>query len=381
MNYRSIFIASTGQNIGKTTTCLGLVSGLRKQFKRVGFMKPVGQEHVETETGLHVDKDVILFKEHFHLSSGEEEMSPVLFPRGFTRDYLDGKVDHAHLQKKIRKAFNHLKDLNDITVVEGTGHCGVGSMVDLNNAQVAAMLNMPVILVASGGLGSSFDELTLNHTLCQIEGAKVAGIILNRVLPEKREMIEEYMKKALKKWDVPLLGCIPYDAFLSNPSMKDFEILFNTTLLSGEEFQMRHFRHTRLVTTSVDTYENLIVPNQLIITAASREDIILATLTKYWDAKILNPDDDIEAGMILTGSIPPRQAIVDQLKKAHIPMLYAPMASYSAMKQLTTFTVKIRKEDKLKIQEAIDLVEKHIDFATLTSILQNEPKFLEKISP
>jgi phosphate acetyltransferase len=381
MSYRSIFVASTGQNIGKTTTCLGLVSGLRKRFERVAFMKPVGQEHVETDTGVHVDKDVVIFKNYFHLSSGEEEMSPVLFPRGFTRDYLDGKVDHAHLQEKIKTAFYNLCDRNDITVVEGTGHCGVGSMVDLNNAQVAAMLNMPVILVASGGLGSSFDELTLNHTLCQIEGAKVAGIILNRVLPEKREMIEEYMKKALKKWNIPLLGSIPYDAFLSNPSMKDFEALFNTTLLSGEEFQMRHFRHTRLVTTSVETYENLIVNNQLIITAASREDIILATLTKYWDAKIANPKDDIEAGMILTGSMPPRQAIVEQLKKAHIPMLYAPMASYAAMKMITTFTVKIRKEDILKIKEAVDLVEKHIDFDTLISILQSEAKSARQTVP
>ena len=91
------------------------------------FMRnPFQPSTVETDTGLHVDKDVILFKDYFHMNSGEEEMSPVLFPRGFTRDYLDGKVDHAQMLEKIRKAFNHLKDMNDITVVEGTGHCGVG---------------------------------------------------------------------------------------------------------------------------------------------------------------------------------------------------------------------------------------------------------------
>lgn len=340
-------------------------------------MKPVGQEHVETDTGLHVDKDVLIFKEYFRMSSAEEEMSPVLFPRGFTRDYLDGKVDYLQLMDKIKRSFHRLYESNHVTVIEGTGHCGVGSIVELNNAQVAAMFKVPIILVASGGLGSSFDELMLNYTLCQVEGAHVAGIILNRVLPEKREMIEEYMKKALKRWNIPLLGCIPYDAFLSNPSMKDFEALFNTTLLTGEEHQMRHFRYTRLVATSLENYQRLIAHNQLLITPANREDIILATLTKHWDVKITNPNDDLQAGMILTGSTPPNPSIVEQLKKAHIPMLYAPMASYSAMKMITTFTVKIRKEDIAKIQEAVDLVEKHIDFDTLISIVGSESKFLQ----
>ncbi len=371
MNHRAIFIASTGQHVGKTTTCLGLVGGLSKRFSSIGFMKPVGQEHVETDTGAHVDKDVVLFKDYFHLSSDEESMSPVLLPRGFTRDYLDGKVDLSSLRERIERSFHRLYENNDVTIMEGTGHCGVGSIVDLNNAQVAAMLRIPVVLVASGGLGSTFDDLTLNHTLCKAQGAKVAGIILNRVLPEKREMIEEYMKKALQRWNVPLIGCIPYDAFLSNPSMKDFEALFNTTLLSGEEHHMRHFRHTRLVATSVENYQKLIAHNQLIITPTNREDVILATLKKHAEVKRANPIDDLEAGMILTGSIPPSQNIVEQLKKAHIPMLYAPMAGYTAMKMLTTFTVKIRKEDVAKIKEAVDLVDRHIDFETLISILGN----------
>src|SRR5689334_1552277 len=175
---KSIFVAATGQNVGKTTTCLGLVAGLKKRFKSVGFMKPVGQEHVEIETGIRVDKDVVLFKSHFKLKDPYEEMSPVLFPRGFTRDYLDGRVDHEDLVGKIVRSHQSITERNAMTVIEGTGHTGVGSIVDLNNAQVAALLKCPILLVASGGLGSSFDELTLNHSQCEKYGVKVAGVIL-----------------------------------------------------------------------------------------------------------------------------------------------------------------------------------------------------------
>lgn len=361
--HKAVYIAATGQNVGKTTTCLGLVAGLKKRLKSAGFLKPVGQEYIETETGVHVDKDVLLFKTHFRLDDSYEEMSPVLFPRGFTRDYLDGKVDHKDLTTKIDAAFKAISSRNAITVIEGTGHTGVGSIVDLNNAQVAARMKCPVILIASGGLGSSFDELTLNHAQCEKYGVPVAGVILNRVIDEKREMILEYVPKALKRWNVPLLGCIPFNSFLSMPTMNDFELLFQTELLSGAEFRLRHFQHIRLVATSAELYR--IIPNQLIITPAGREDIILATLTRFWDLKISHPDEDLEAGIILTGKTPPKDSIVEQIQRANIPMLYAPVSSFAAMKMISSTATKIRKEDTAKIEEAVKVVESHIDFEAL----------------
>ena len=366
MNKKAFFVAATGQHVGKTTTCLGLVSGLKKRHKNVGFFKPIGQEHVETETGVHVDKDVVLFKEHFNLSDDYATMSPVLFPRGFTRKYLDGKINEEELALNIQSSYDSIAKKNDAIVVEGTGHVGVGSIVNFSNARVATQLDIHLILIASGGLGSCFDALAVNKALCDAYGVRVAGVILNRVHDDKREMVLSYMEKALKSWDIPILGCIPFDPFLSNPSMQDYETLFSATLLSGEEHHMRHFRHMRLVATSLKNYRELILPNQLIITPANREDIILATLTKHWDVKIAKPAEDLFVGMILTGSAPPRQTIVEALKKANIPMLYAPVSSYRAMEMITSYTVKIRKEDKEKINEAIALVESHIDFDTLS---------------
>lgn len=370
MSGPAFFVAATGQHVGKTTTCLGLVSGLMKRSKSVGFLKPVGQEHVEIDTGIHVDKDVVLFKDHFGLPEKEEVMSPVLFPRGFTRDFIDGKVCEKELAQSIESSYKTIREKNSSIVVEGTGHVGVGSIVNLSNAKVASLLGLDMILVASGGLGSSFDALAVNKALCDAHNVKIAGVILNRVHNDKREMVLSYMERALSRLEIPILGCIPFDPFLSNPTMQDFELLFKATLLSGEDHHMRHFRHTRLVATSLKNYRELILPNQLIITPANREDIILATLTKHWDVKIANPNEDLSVGIILTGNTPPRQTIVEALKKANIPMLYAPVSSYKAMEMITSYTVKIRKEDKEKIVEAVELVESHIDFDKLTSSLQ-----------
>lgn len=365
MQKKGLYIASTGQHVGKTTTSLGLFSGLLKKFHTISYMKPVGQEQKQVRKDLYVDKDVLIFKDHFHLKASYAEMSPVLIPPGFTRAFLDQKMKSKELHSKIDQAAEHLFKHNQFVLFEGTGHCGVGSIIHLNNAEVAARLNVPVILIASGGLGSSFDELTLSKTLCDTYGVRVIGVILNRVQPEKLDMIEHYMTLALSRWKIPLLGCIPFDPFLSNPTMRDFETLFETTLKTGESHQLRHFKEIRLVATSVDTYRETILPGQLIITPANREEIILATLSKHWDTKIARPKDDIKTGMILTGDHPPRHYIIEELKKANIPMLYTPFHSHTAMKMITSFTAKIQTDDTEKIREAIEVVERHIHFDLL----------------
>lgn len=375
MTQRAFFVAATGQNVGKTTACLGLIAGLQERYDSVGFFKPVGQEHIELETGAHVDKDVVLFKSHFKLKESCEMMSPVLFPKGFTRDYLDGKVNHEDLIKKISNSFSSVAQNNQITVIEGTGHMGVGSIVDLNNAQVAALLKCPVLLIASGGLGKSFDELFLNFAQCEKYGVRIAGVVLNRVLDDKREMVAQYMKKALKKLNIPLIGLIPYDAFLSTPTMYDFEQLFQTELLTGQEYRLRHFHDIRLVASSLKMYQTWIVPNQLIITPASREDIILATLTRFWDKKIAHPDEDFASGIILTGKQYPKRSLIEQIRDAHIPMLYAPISSFVAMKMIHSYTAKIKQDDTAKIEEAIKVVKKSIDFDLLIEELTLHKRF------
>ena len=222
---KGIFIAATGQNVGKTTLCLGLLAALSKRFTSVGFLKPVGQHHVEVDNGLQVDKDVVLFKEHFQLSSHYSDMSPVILPSGFTRDFLDGKVQKDEIESQIVRAYEKISQQNEFTIVEGTGHIGVGSIVQMNNAKVASLLGLDVIIISSGGLGSAHDDLALNIALCHTHGVQVRGIILNRVLEDKREMIETYFPKSLEAWGIPLIGCLPYNAFLSTPTLKDFENL------------------------------------------------------------------------------------------------------------------------------------------------------------
>lgn len=362
MRKNAIFIAATGQNVGKTTICLGIIANLQKKFKSVGFIKPVGQQHVKVEGNINVDKDVVLFKQHFNLSSDWSDMSPVIIPSGFTRDFLDNKITEETMRKKIVHSFDKIHSNNSYTIVEGTGHIGVGSIVNMNNARVASELGLDVVIIASGGLGSAHDELAMNISMCHQYGLKVHGVILNRVLDDKRDMILDYIPKSLKKWGIPLIGCIPYNTLLNTPAMKDFEGLFQTSLLAGERHRYRHFLKTRLVAGSAEAYRKEMEPNELVITPATREDIILASLEQHREYNKLGKD--FQGGIILTSTHPPSKEIVEEIRRADVPVLYAPICSYDVMKMITGFVSKIRTEDVLKVNQAIKLVEENVDLGS-----------------
>lgn len=364
MHRNSIFIAATGQNVGKTTLCLGMLEGLRKRYSQVGFIKPVGQQHVPVEDGTVVDKDAFLFKKHFGLQTAWSDISPVIIPSGFTRDFIDAKICENLLLDRIQSSFEKIASAHDYTIVEGTGHVGVGSIINLNNAQVAAKLNLDAVIIAYGGLGSAHDELSLNIAMCERYGVKVRGVILNRVIDDKREMILDYFPRTLARWKVPLIGCVPFNEFLSKPTVRDFESLFGTNLISGKQHHYRHFEDFRLIAGSLESYKHEMRPKVLVITPATREDIIRETIKKHNFFR-KNEQCDYESGMVLTGQRPPSEQILSEIENVDIPILYAPLCSYDAMKKITSHTAKIHIKDLPKIEKAIDLVEKSIDFETL----------------
>jgi len=357
---QGLFIASTGQNVGKTTCTLGLFAALSKRFQKVSYLKPVGQEYVTMEGGTRVDKDVLLFKNHFCLSASLESMSPLVIPPRFTRSYLDGAVDTETLFKKLVESFEQEQDF---ITVEGSGHVGVGSVLGINNAEVARRLNLPIVIIAPGGIGSTFDLLSLNLALCEKVGAKVIGVILNKVLPDKLEEISTYMAKALERYDLPLLGAIPYNAILATPTLRDFEQLFDTRLLSGEDKGLACYPEIRMIATSNDVYEKSL-RSELIITHSTREDIVLTALNGH-----RNGGHDI--AILLTGKTPMRQPILDQVKDANIPCLFTDSESFEAMKKISGFIAKISAQDTEKINEAIQVVERSVDLSTLLQKASN----------
>jgi hypothetical protein len=353
---KKIFIAATKQNDGKTTVSLGLISNLKNKFKRVGFIKPIGQRYLEEE-GLRIDEDSLLIEEVCGIKCGLKDMSPIAVERGFTEKYI-AQPRKKIISSQIRDAFGRVSKRQDLVIIEGTGHAGVGSVFDHSNAYVAKLLGSKVIIISSGGIGRPIDEILLNKALFEKEGVKVLGVIINKVLANKFEKINQLVRKGLQRKGINVLGVIPYNSTLSFPTIE--QILEETSfqLLCGKEALESYIANVIVGAMEPRDAIKYIVDDSLLITPGDREDMIMTALGCYRD----NEKRRLKiCGIILSGGIMPDKPIMDALIKASIPVLLAQEDTYAVTSTIHDLTVKIRPRDKFKIDTVIQLIRDNVD--------------------
>ena len=384
---RRVFVAATAQHVGKTSACLGIVKGLQKIFDgKVGYVKPVGQKSVtvkaepahddsfsdsRTAKTFRVDKDVPPFKTLLNCRGHYEDMSPLLFGRGYTREFLDGRINHREQLNKIETAAQRLSAQSEFLVAEGTGHVGVGSLCGLNNALVADVLGTGIVLVVNGGIGSAFDELSLNKALCDAEGAAIMGVLMNKVDPEKIDEVRHYANKALQRWFVPLIGCVPDLPSLESPAVLDFEKC-GMRLIAGHEYRQRHFGSMELVITSVSRFieDSTLDDSTLYFMHSSRTDLILAFLHAVHRHE--KDRGAFPGGLVLVGDREEDEALSQVssfLGDANLPVLYASGTVIDVLTDMQKYTAKLNVDDPSRALAVVDHYERHIDFETLMGAL------------
>jgi dethiobiotin synthetase len=357
MTYKSIYVAATSQHVGKTTATLGLVSAFRNKGINVGYCKPVGQRYVY-HNGLQVDKDVVLFGNLLDFQPNPAIHSPVILGSGATIDYID-HPENYHFSNDIINASTQLKKLHELVIFEGTGHPGVGSVVNQSNGDVARLTDSGVIMVAEGGIGSTIDQLSLCMEKFFRHDVPILGVILNKVIEEKREKVANYVSKWLDKLDIPLLGTMPFDRTMGFPLLRTImdsvkgNVIYNAhnlnnmvdgfiagSLISSEEFKGKG--------------ENL-----LLVVGVTRLDLAIEGTLKVMEA--LNMTKPPISGIIATGEGGLSSYTAEFVKHYEIPLIHTMLETYGAVVKIARIEVKINPETPWKVQRAIEMIEQNIN--------------------
>jgi BioD-like phosphotransacetylase family protein len=362
---KRVFVAATRMNDGKTTTCLGLYAALQTIFPRVGFIKPVGQRFVSVQ-GAQVDEDSFLFDTFFNVKVPIKSMSPVTIDPTFTRRYLKNPNELLpELKNQICRAFDRVSWEKDFTLIEGTGHAGVGSVFDLSNASVAKLLKSPVIMVSPGGIGRPIDEIALNKALFDKAGVEVVGAILNKIEPDKIDYVREYAGIGLKRLGVPLLGLLPIEKTLCAPNLTQIAEEIDGHWLNGRKGGAKQ-RVLRVIIGAMTAkgIVDYLTPGTLIITPGDRDDIILAAISS---ARLAG--SSTIAGLILTNNIHPNPKLVELLAQTDIPVIAAKGESYTVTSRINRMTVKTQPQDTDKIPIIKNLITNNVDLPSLMAKL------------
>jgi BioD-like phosphotransacetylase family protein len=351
---RRVFLAATGQNRGKTTASLGLIAGIMRTGHRLGFLKPVGQRYLVID-GTRADEDAVLVREVFDLPDALNDMSPVTLPRHFTTDFVMGRITED-LAGQVVGAFGRVAEGKDLVVIEGTGHAGVGAVVGISNASVAAMLESKVIIVSEGGVGRPIDEIVLNASLFERYGVEVLGAIVNKVEMDSHADMPEILRRGLGQHGIQLIGCIPYSELLANPSLELIATHLDGELLAGEATPGQTIGHVAIGAMQASHAMQILQERTLLITPGDREDMLLASIAAR-DHQVM--------GLILTGGFRPSDRVLHDLRAANLFTYLVETDTYSTAQAANAILVKTHPTDTEKIATIIDLVGGAIDTESL----------------
>ena len=367
---KNLFIAATGQDRGKTSFSVGMISALLEKVDRIGYMKPVGQRFTTTEDGLKIDEDAELIDSIYGFDDNLKDVSPIIVDSGYTKHCIQHDCGRE-VEQQLALAYERIKTGRDMVLVEGSGKCSVGEVIKLSNPRVAELLDAKVILVAQGGFGSTIDTVMLNIAFLKQFDIDILGVVINKVFKKKYEEVKEITGKGLRDRGVNVLGVLPYERILTHPTLEHIvsECPEFKPLTQASNTVM-HRNISKIIVGAMTPHEALkyLKGRELLITGGDREDIIVSALART-AIHLQSGRGGSVSGIIATGGLKPHDSLIETAENLGILMLQSEEDTYSVASRIKGMTVKLRPNDRRKIEKIQELVKTHIDLDEVMSYL------------
>ena len=234
---RGFFITGTDTGVGKTVVGSNLIRHWRQSGQRVGAYKPVASGRVHDSRGADCWEDI---EAYFDVLGGEyprERICPQCFAAPLAPP-VAARVEGREVDEDLLvSGVNWWRTQVDAIIVEGAGGLLSPLSSQQSNADLAARLGMPLLIVARLGLG------TINHTLltvavAQQRGLAIRGIILNSPTSATDDTsIKTNPEELARRCPVPILGVLPFSPdgdLLQHPSFLRMLEMFGTKVVEGE---------------------------------------------------------------------------------------------------------------------------------------------------
>ena len=371
---RNLYVINTEPRSGKSAVCLGLMQMLRRNIRKVGFFRPIINARVEGK----VDHDIHLILTRFQIPQSPEEAFAYTLEEA--RDLINqGK--HYLLMEQILSKYKALERKVEFVLCEGTDFMGTDSAFEYDmNAEIAANLGSPVILVANGQRKTP--KQVIAQTQLSIDnftekGLDILATIINRAEVENGEEILAGLRCTFREEGACLSYLIPEVASLGKPTMKDVHKWLGGEIISGEEFLEVQVDDYLVAAMQVNNFLEYVTRNCLVVTPGDRSDILLAcfaTRQSYTYPEV--------AGIVLTGGMHPPESMLKLMlgwSGVPMPILVVEGHTYRATRILTELYGRIDPEDEKKVATALGSFEKHVDTDALFTRL--EAKKSVRITP
>ena len=201
------FITGTDTGVGKTFVTCALLHNFREQGITAIGMKPIAAGAEMTAEGLR-NEDIEALREASGIPLESEDLNCYLLADPVAPHIAAANEGVEIDLDVIRQRFDQLAELADAVLVEGVGGFIVPLGDSIDTADLAADLDLPVILVVGMRLGC------LNHALLTQaailgRGLTMAGWVANQIDPSMAEL-DANVEALEERIRAPLLGVIEW---------------------------------------------------------------------------------------------------------------------------------------------------------------------------
>ena len=321
---------------------------------KVGYFRPIIDDYEAGKRDNHINTMIT----YFDLNMKYEDAYACT--RSEVINKLNKRQEDELLDKIIAK-YKAIEQKFDFVLVEGTDFTGEGSIIEWDiNVVMAKNLGIPTIIISSGK-GKSMDDFVNDQLLAyesfKDKGVKVLMIIANKVKPENVALALESLSKELPK--EVLVGAIPRNPILGNPTMKEIVTHLEGELLFGEEYLNNQVSDISVGAMQLSNYLRHFKDSGLVITPGDRADVILGALQAN-----LSSNYPTASGIVLTGGLIPEDSVLKLIEGLSevVPIISVKDATYATANNVGAIKPKMYAENTRKITTSIQ------DFETFIPI-------------
>lgn len=354
---KNIFIASAEPYTGKSVIAFGLINMLLSKTQKVGYFKPI----IAQEDAEHKEQHIEALLDYFNLPINYADTY------AFTRQQVLNQPQSENSSQVIDTIISKYKreeEKYEFTVIEGSDFLGEGTAFEFeSNVLIAKNLAAPVLIVVTGQHKSTAQVVNTAVNIYRnfySREVQVLGVIVNMVKQENAEDIRQLLAAQLAV--EVMVTVIPMETGLQSPTMREITEALSAKVLFGEALMANQVDNFVTGAMMLPNFLNHIKENVLIVTPGDRGDIIIGALqanqsTSY--AKV--------AGIVLTaGSIPdePVMRLIEGLQTV-IPIISVATGTFETSNAVGMIHSRITKDNKKKIELAIQVFEKYVDLKAL----------------
>ena len=211
---KSLFIAGTDTDVGKTYIAAGLAVAFRKMGIDVGVMKPFAAGRAEKKG--YKSEDIVILSRAAKACDPEKLVNPQFFKIPASPYTAWKTLKTKPKISTILSSFKKLTKLHDMILVEGMGGIMTPILKNYYITNLIKEMKIPAVIVTRSKIG------TVNHTImtckmCEKYKIPVKGIIINNF--DDGYPIPELKRDLQNLTGIKVLGSIPFIKNKSDASL------------------------------------------------------------------------------------------------------------------------------------------------------------------